>query len=609
MSNGCIAELNRVCRLCGERDGLISIFNVRYLDVSESLQDVISETVSVKVDQNDCISRNICTKCMNMVIQLFKFRRQAIENDQLLKKQHALAIKRNEDVEAVVAIDQRNISNNGLYRQIKLPNGTFNVFSNPFIVMDINVVENYFKKNKLNMKLHVRAINRTYRPEIRWNFQKRKTARQQPSHDNKMEISDTKTAEKDSSIDSITVSSTHESNSNDNKVISHSIDLASSTDSSASSISQPASTEDNPFTNTKPFSSVMEFDTRCAEAHMCGICNVAFDKRYHLKKHMLNHLNCQFCKRKFKTQKGKEKHVSNECNVMNALNGASTLHVPLQKIERDLELVSMYYSAFKIFPEILPADFLADKIDDSDKEDNLDLFRLYIEPDDEEQSQKEDLQDPINATIEGDREELSIDCDDQQLVDLIVESLKGDQFEENNLRVEGSSPNFRTEEHLTGINNVAIEAIECNDNPDFSKKILQPFKLTQGPLKSTFMKNYNCPRIKIIKALVAASNKFKAKARTEMGTQTLLVPDIKKSRCEINEDTKFGTVLLENALPTLSICNIPIQIKLVKNIIITCKRERVSPPLKLKLEDWDHLPLNDIDVEENATVVTSENIS
>ncbi|XP_018574417.1 uncharacterized protein LOC108913354 [Anoplophora glabripennis] len=184
--------VQNICRLCLATDDLVYIFDEKNKKLN--MKDVIAITTGIEIHTKDIISQKVCGKCYQFSIQIFQFRSQCLKADKHLKnlcmdflvdKKYYIpntevsikGVLKSEELPkiepdfmktSVYELHPSVIKLSRTYPKIKLPKDCLTSDVAPIVQMEINQVENYFKRLKLNFNIHVKnaldSVKRSIKP-------------------------------------------------------------------------------------------------------------------------------------------------------------------------------------------------------------------------------------------------------------------------------------------------------------------------------------------------------------------------------------------------------------------------------------------------------------
>ncbi|KAJ8924497.1 hypothetical protein NQ315_007294 [Exocentrus adspersus] len=414
-----MAALNDVCRLCLTTEDLVWVFDKRF-ESSDNMKDVIHITTGVKISPKDNVSQKICTKCCQVTIKMFEFRRTSLRNDLHLREQFKIFLKELKDKEQKAAsaqvesksepcvsdnktadtnknddettLEPRSLDNIHpsvrelckVYPKVKLPTICLRYDIAPSVAMKMNQVENYFKSRNLNFqectKLAMRmgrvATKKTSTPKT-----KNIAAKARTLHKNvKMTFKDSVnakdlTSEKAEEITITSILSSEMQHIKLDKKDQTGLQLERPTSNKRKSSTTDIEIADGKvfkktnFTEslglkrkTDSLSGTLSYvANKSMPVHICEICNSVQYSANELRRHQNSHLRCQLCKLKLRSLELKEKHLKNACPIKNMMNNLP--EVRLRKVELNTYTRRKYHEAFTAFPPLKDESTAEDIVD------------------------------------------------------------------------------------------------------------------------------------------------------------------------------------------------------------------------------------------------------
>lgn len=237
------------------------------------------------------------------------------------------------------------------YPQLRMPAITLKCDINPSVIMELDAVENYFKVRELNIDRYVQKTSKTPKTvAIKSTSAPSKRLTKNPFSATDIIARRISNKVIKNHPDPEPPNLLKEPSKRDRK---RKRPFSPSTTPKIlkkplieDSVSTTSSLSPVPSNFSEDFSDVCGIAKKSHELHVCNICNSVHYHAKELKKHLIKHLYCQFCKRKFKTMEIKEEHIESSCKIQKAMKGMTILpDVYLVRVELDKKIIQKYAKA------------------------------------------------------------------------------------------------------------------------------------------------------------------------------------------------------------------------------------------------------------------------
>ncbi|KAJ8924496.1 hypothetical protein NQ315_007293 [Exocentrus adspersus] len=367
-----ITALTDMCRLCLSTENLVWVFDKRF-ENSESMKVAIYVTTGIEILTTDGISQKICEKCCHIIIKIVEFKKMSHKNDRILKEKlkkikeakltQTVTLAPPPDVQikqekpdAFAQPQQVLVKSAPIhstvqqlylrYPDIKLPRMCLSCDIRPMVELELDQVENYFKRHKLNFEEHCKLILKPRNTVRKRTVGKPKPIPDSPNSIN-WQIVPQEAPIQPIKLKMVTKTSTGGNVANESKGTvnrDESQTLRQEVEKTVVCHKRKLSFEEH--------LPVKENENSEEEIkRQCRICDkIVSDK--HFKKHRLKHLRCPFCKTTFRTLEDKNDHIKNNCPINISIK---VPNIEVKKVETDVEVVKKYVDAFTDFPSVVSA--------------------------------------------------------------------------------------------------------------------------------------------------------------------------------------------------------------------------------------------------------------
>ncbi|KAJ8924499.1 hypothetical protein NQ315_007296, partial [Exocentrus adspersus] len=426
-----------VCRLCLATNDLVWIFDEENKKLK--MRDVISITTGIEIHTKDIISQKVCGNCYQFSIKAFQFRSQCLKADKYLK-----TVCRDYLVDKKFYIPNTEVTIKGIgkcdkkipkpkpafkdrpsaytvhpsvvklshkYPEIKLPRICLPYNITPFVEMELDRVENYFKRLNLDFNKCVKRALMPVNASLHMREENNSTEQLPTQQKDVMKSDESNRKRKDTSmgVAEVTGPKRRRHLSRNENLSKENVDKeVRPTNSNRSEFPAPLTKKDDNVVNANshsdsancdfnrnincsvertkkpvPENRVDETDDslkttnqgvegcgydlltsgRSVPIIMCEICNSVQYSIGDLKRHQNKHMRCQFCKVRFRSIDTKKDHIENVCPIKKMMNYLPD--VILGRIEHNRDVKRKYPDAFVgLFP--LPNTDDNDKMERSD---------------------------------------------------------------------------------------------------------------------------------------------------------------------------------------------------------------------------------------------------
>ncbi|XP_074034419.1 uncharacterized protein isoform X8 [Leptinotarsa decemlineata] len=376
-----------VCRLCSSTHDLLWVFDKKLPGAATiSLKDIIFAISGVEIHYKDVISQKICSECYQLAKITYGFREMSIKSNKILKDRYKTLHQtsyitdctvKEEGVEPKVI--EKNVNETILnihptirdvyktHPNIMLPRISLQFHVNPSVVMEVDSVQNYLKRQEKKPASESLKTIATYEPAKTielfnsidtlktvssctavLNMSNLKSQRVQVQDlDKNIDKPPEKPITNESKPEKTSVKIPKEEVTKPKRILSE--DSWSEKVLKKISLAGPTETMSNN-SNSSSNDSSMLYVEKSMPLFICEICDSVHNTLGNLRRHMLNHLHCQFCKCRFKSLEMKREHVESSCIKKNSMK--SQVSVDMKKIELNMQTRHAYPNAFVDFPSL-----------------------------------------------------------------------------------------------------------------------------------------------------------------------------------------------------------------------------------------------------------------